>query len=148
MLSHPVSTLRLSAELRSLAAIRTFIEDTAAALRIDHDTTLDLLQAVDECATNIIVHGYRGRPGPIEIEMGRNGNVLIVRLRDRAPLFDPTQLPLPDISLPLEQRPVGGMGVFLARRLTDGMTYRVTPQGGNELTLIKKTHPLHPAEEV
>jgi anti-sigma regulatory factor (Ser/Thr protein kinase) len=58
-------------------------------------------------------------------------------LRDEAPAFDPTQAPEPDITLPLHLRPVGGLGIFLARRLMDAMTYRRTSDQQNEVTLTK-----------
>jgi len=133
------SSLRISAELKQLVVIRRFIEETAAAFKADPSAILDILQAVDEAATNIIVHGYRGQPGTIEIEIRREGDSLLVRLRDQATPFDPTAVPPPDLTLPLEKRPLGGMGIYLARQLMDEMTHRVTSQGGNELTLVKKT---------
>ncbi len=61
--------------------------------------------AVDELAANTIVHGYRGQPGTIEVEIERTAEALMVRRRDQAPPFDPTRLAEPDTSLPLEQRP-------------------------------------------
>ena len=131
------ASFRVAAELSNLASIRHFIEATARTYQVDDDAIGDVLQAVDESATNIIEHGYRGRAGEIEVEMAREDNGLIVRLRDAAPPFDPTQVPSPDLSLPLEARPLGGMGVFLTRRLTDGVTYRLTARCENELTLIK-----------
>ncbi|MEO7913057.1 MAG: ATP-binding protein, partial [Roseiflexaceae bacterium] len=90
--------------------------------------------AVNEVATNIVVHGYRGRPGAIEIGLRRQGDSIEIRLRDRAPLFDPTCVPTPDLTLPLHKRPLGGMGVHVTRELMDVMRYRVTPEGGNQLT--------------
>jgi anti-sigma regulatory factor (Ser/Thr protein kinase) len=135
------ATLRISADLKNLAAIREFVQASAAKMKADPAAVMDMLQAVDESATNIIVHGYRGRQGIIEVEVGRDGSALIVRLRDQATLFDPTRVPTPDLGLPLDQRPFGGMGVYLTRRLTDRVTYRVTPQGGNELSLTKTAIP-------
>jgi serine/threonine-protein kinase RsbW len=88
-------------------------------------------------ATNIIVHGYRKQPGTIDIAVRQVGNGLEICLRDRAPPFDPTQIPAPDLTLPLSKRPLGGMGIHLARQLTDSMTYRRTLGGDNELTLVK-----------
>ena len=101
--------------------------------------TLALVLAVDEVVTNIIQHGYRGQPGEIDIEIERRPDAAVVYVRDQAPPFDPTRLPDPDITLPLEQRPEGGMGVYLARRSVDDMSHQVTDQGGNQLTLTKKT---------
>ena len=97
----------------------------------------DIVQAVDEFVTNSIVHGYRGVGGPVEVEVDKSGTSLVVRLRDQAPQFDPTQLPSPDPAAPLAERRLGGMGVFLARDLKDSVTYQRTKES-NELTLVKE----------
>lgn len=131
-------TLDVSAELKNLAVIRHFVEDTAKVLGAGPDAIEDLVQAVEESAANIILHGYEGRPGQIEVEIRPDGNALVVCLRDQAPLFDPTGVPPPDLMLPLEERRLGGLGIYLTRQFTDGMSYRVTSKGGNELALRKK----------
>ncbi len=133
-------TLRVAAEVHNLAAIRRFIQETGAALDASASAIDDLVLAVDESATNIIKHGYGGQPGDIEIEVWREAEAVVVRLRDQAPPFDPTRVPDPDVTLPLDRRPVGGLGVFLTRCLVDAITHRLTSQGGNELTLTKKAN--------
>ena len=132
------SKMQVSAELQNLGAIRRFVRDTATALGGDCKAVDDMLQAVEEAAANIVVHGYRGQPGDIEVEVSLEKTVLVVRLRDRATLFDPTSIPPPDLTRPLEERRLGGLGVHLARHFTDSMTYRVTDDGRNELTLRRK----------
>jgi serine/threonine-protein kinase RsbW len=130
--------LRMPADVNQLAAVRAFIRQEAKRAGADPDTIADVVQAVDESVTNVIVHGYGGAEGEIEVEVERAGASLIVRLRDQARPFDPTLVPDPDTSLPLERRPLGGMGVFLTRELTDAVSYRRTDDG-NELTLVKKS---------
>ena len=100
----------------------------------------DLVQAVDEIVTNVIEHGYAGRDGKVEVELeaAPDGDGVIVRVRDACPPFDPTVVPTPDTAAPLDERPLGGMGVHLSRELTDAMTHRILPSGGNELTLVKR----------
>jgi serine/threonine-protein kinase RsbW len=127
-----------TAELKNLAAIRQFVEEQAEAFETNPDAIPDIIQAVDESTTNIVLHGYRGGPGSISVEVELAGDDLVVRLRDRAPTFDPTQVPPPDLTLPLETRPIGGLGVYLTRQMMDGVSHRALPQGGNELTLVKK----------
>lgn len=130
--------IHITAELKNLANIRRFIEETAASLGIDAAIIPDVVLAVDEAATNIVLHGYEGQKGTIEIEVEREGDALVVRLRDEALPFDPNTIPPPDLTLPLEQRPVGGMGIYLTRQVMDEVVHRITPQGGNELTLMKR----------
>jgi anti-sigma regulatory factor (Ser/Thr protein kinase) len=131
------STLRISAEVPNLVAVLRFVEATAAALQVNRDVIDDMLQAVDESVTNIIVHGYHEQAGDVEIGVSLEGDALVVRLCDQAPLFNPTLVPPPDLTLPLEKRRFGGLGIYLARQFVDSMTYRVTSEGGNELTLRK-----------
>ncbi len=131
------SSLRIEAELKNLSQVRRFVQETATALEASPDTVSEVLLAVDEAVTNSIVHGYRGQSGMIEIEVKRSGNLLLLRVRDQAPPFDPTQVPPPDLTLPLDQRPLGKMGIYMIQQLTDEVVYRVTPQGDNELTMIK-----------
>jgi serine/threonine-protein kinase RsbW len=135
--------LRVTAELHNLEAIRHFIEENARALQADHEAVYDLVQAVDECATNIMEHGYRGQPGPIEIEIERRAETIRITLRDQAPLFDPTGVPPPDLTLPLEQREPGGLGIYLTRHMVDAIQHGISPAGGNELVLSKLVQPTH-----
>ncbi len=137
--------LHTTAELNNLGTIRHFVEESTLSLSADEHTAYALAHAVDECATNIIEHGYRGQPGPIEIEIDRVGENLTIVLRDHAPPFDPTGVPPPDLTLPLEEREPGGLGIYLARQMVDQWHYRALPDGGNEFTLIKQSQADHAA---
>jgi serine/threonine-protein kinase RsbW len=131
--------LRIPAEVSQLAVARQFIAQVSADLGLPSSVCDPLTLAVDESLSNIILHGYRGQAGLIEIETEQVADAVLVHLRDQAPPFDPTRLPDPDIRLPLHDRPVGGMGVYLARRSVDKIAYERLPDGGNHLTLTKKT---------
>lgn len=132
------STLQITAKIANLDKIREFVECAAAGFQVPEDAVFDLALAVYEAASNIIEHGYRGVPGEIEINVNHNGDSLIISLRDRAPVFDPTKLPAPDLSLPLERRQIGGLGVFLMQESVDQIRHKPLPDGGNELLLIKR----------
>jgi anti-sigma regulatory factor (Ser/Thr protein kinase) len=107
---------------------------------IGAESVPDLVIAVDESATNIIRHGYGGRPGRIEIELERRDDAIVITLRDDAPPFDPTGRPGIDRDTPLARRAPGGFGIGLTRASVDRVTHRVIDAGGptgNELTLVK-----------
>ena len=124
------------ARVGDLGRIREFVRASATELQTDDDLVPDLVIAVDEAAANILRHGYRDHHGPIEVEIGREGGATVVRLRDEAPPFDPTVWPTPDLTIPLERRAAGGLGIHLARTSVDRMNYRARQGAGNELTLI------------
>ena len=104
------SHLCIPANFESLSTIREFVQQSAWAFQVEADSICDILLAVDEAATNIVVHGYRGCEGTIEIEIQRLEDALVVRLRDEANPFDPRCVPAADVELPLEQRAPGGLG--------------------------------------
>ena len=130
-------TLRIPAQVSQLALARQFVEETGASLGLPRTVTEPLTLAVDESLSNIVQHGYQDKVGMVELEMERTEEAVVVRLRDQGPPFDPTALPDPDIRLPLAQRPVGGLGVYLARRSVDSVVYERTAAGDNQLTLTK-----------
>ena len=132
-------TLRYStATIRDLNDIREFLESALLSLGSDSDTAGDLVLAVNEAVTNTLLHGYQEQPGPVAVCAEADGHDLLVRLLDEAPLFDHTAVPPPDINLPLEERPLGGLGVHMMRQLTDALLYRVTSDGQNELIFVKR----------
>jgi len=129
--------LRVSAQRKHLAAIRDFIREQADEAGAGPGDIDSLVQAVDEAASNIILHGYHEEPGMIEIEVKSRPDQVAVILRDSAPFFDPTRVQAPDINLPLEQRPIGGLGIHLIRHCVDEFSHCVRDQGGNELLMVK-----------
>lgn len=131
-------SLTVTADLNNLTDIYRFVEQTVATFGLEASIIYEIQLAVDEAATNIIIHGYQDQEGNIEIEIKQEGDAVIVLLRDEAAPFDPTAIPPPDLAKPLTERAVGGMGIHLMRQTMDEVNHRVTASGGNELTLIKR----------
>jgi len=126
-----------AAAVTDLSSMRRYLEETAAAMDVPDEDLGDMVLAVNEAVSNILRHGYRGRPGNVEMQVSRDDSALVVILRDEAPLYDPTQRPVPDTSVPLARRQFGGMGVHMMREFVDKLHYRVSAQGRNELELVK-----------
>lgn len=138
MTSAEPPVIAIDAGVDHLAAVRAFVREQSAAAGADAETTADLVQAVDELVCNVVEHGYAGRPGQVEVAFLRTADTLGFRIRDGAPPFDPRTVPEPPLDLPLAQRRLGGMGIHLARDLTDGFDHRILPTGGNEVTVRKR----------
>ena len=128
--------LKLHAELGLLSQIREYAIDTATALGVTSEAFLDLRLAIDEAITNILTHGYGG-PGEIELELSVANSDLVVRLRDKAPTFDPALAPSVDLTTPDQRENPGGFGVFLMQSAMDEIVHRKI-ENGNELTMIKR----------
>ena len=131
-------SLQLIAGLDQLAAIREFVQQEATRLGVDQSTIDDLLLAVTEVVTNSIEHGYNGQPGPITIEIDADSASVLVSVSDQAPPFDPRLGPLPDLSVPPQLRPPGGLGLYLIWSITDELRYDPLPEGGNKTCLVKR----------
>jgi serine/threonine-protein kinase RsbW len=133
--------LRVNADVDELADVRRFVRDAARDAEAPIECLDDLVQAVDEAATNVITHGYRGGPGWLDVGVGLADDRFVVTIEDAAPAFDPTAVPAPDLGVrPLARRP-GGMGVHLMREATDELAYRPRPGGGNILTMVRSRGP-------
>jgi len=135
----PEKTWRISrANLDDLKIIRRYIRDWTTALDIDDSIAYDLMMAATEVTTNIIVHGYHGQPGPIEIGMRNDENDIVIDFLDQAAPYDPGSASSPNVTLPLEQRSPGGLGIYLMKDCMDQIVHETLPHGGNKLTLIKR----------
>lgn len=124
--------------LEDSKAIRQFVEQSALSLGASDEETGEIVLAVNEAAANIFTHGYKKEPGYIRIGLRVKSGVIVITIYDISSSFDPTEVPQPDITVPLHLRPYGGMGVHMMRKFTDEMTYSSSPSGENELTLIKR----------
>jgi serine/threonine-protein kinase RsbW len=124
------------AHLEDLEEIRNRVEVAARLLGLHPERNYDLLLAVTELVTNSIEHGYKGNPGFIEIKIERAGDDVSVILCDQAPPFDPRQAPPPDLTLPLEQRSYGGLGIFLTLESVDDFVYEPLAGGGNQIRIV------------
>jgi serine/threonine-protein kinase RsbW len=131
--------IHVPASVDQLAEVRSFVRETVAGFGGDKAVSDDLVQAVDEATCNVMLHGYRGKPGDIDIAAELRDNRIEIRILDRAPTFDPTTAPRRDAgATPTPTRPGGmGLGIELLRTLTDEVHHSARPDGGNELTLVR-----------
>lgn len=134
--------LEVGAHLDSLGRVRDFLNSSLDSLGLPEDAAGDLLLAVDEAVSNIVMHGSTGDGAVVEVAVQAEPDAVAVRIRDNAARYDPTGTAAPRLDIsPLEQDHAGGFGVELIRRLVDELRYQVTDDGRNELTLVKRCAP-------
>jgi len=132
-------TALFSAKFEQLEAIREFVGQAARDAGMDDAEVYAVEVSVDEACTNIIEHAYKGvKGGDIECVCDNSGEQLTIILRDHGRPFDPATIPAPNLTAELKDRRVGGLGVFLMRRLMDEIRFEAFQDSGNVLTMIKR----------
>jgi len=131
--------LEVAAQLDNLGRVRDFVRESLGSHGLSEDAAGDLLLAVDEAVSNVVMHGDCGDGTVIEVAVTSGQDSVAVCIQDNAAQYDPTgtAAPAADVS-PLDREQAGGFGVELIRRLVDHLDYRVTEEGRNELTLVKR----------
>jgi anti-sigma regulatory factor (Ser/Thr protein kinase) len=124
-----IKTLTVSAHIDSLKPIADYVIQASKAANLDKKKTYKLRLAVDEIVTNIITHGYEetGRTGNITISGEMDSNSLKITLEDTAVFFDPREKMSAEeetIDLPLEDRKMGGLGIYLTINGVDEFQYK------------------------
>jgi anti-sigma regulatory factor (Ser/Thr protein kinase) len=131
--------LILPGTLDSLTQIGAYVLEAASQAGLERKTAYRLRLAVDEIATNSIVHGYDriGEEGNLVVIAEVGDGILTIILEDTGPAYDPFKTPSPDdLDQPLDDRDIGGLGVFLAIQGVDEFRYeRVDEKNRNIFTM-------------
>jgi serine/threonine-protein kinase RsbW len=141
--------LRVAAKLEVLSSIGAFVLKAAENAGLDRRAAYRLRLAVDEMATNIVVHGNPiEHSGDDEIRLTSEitDQSLTITLEDRGPEFNPLehQPPAGHIDKPMEQRPIGGLGVFLAIRGVDSFLYERVDDRNRSTFIVHRRPPGNP----
>ncbi len=112
------------ASLDLLGDIRAFIlEEDGAEERLPPKRVAHLDVAIEEIVVNICSYAYETPPGELTIRVEERPEFFAVEFLDNGVAFDPLAIDEPDVSLPLEKRDAGGLGILLVRRMMDEVHY-------------------------
>ena len=153
----------LENRIDELVRLSAFIDALGEEWSIAPEVVFNLQLALEECATNVIMYAYPPeekqtllvtaelvehdlmKQDPVEqdlvkqdpVEQGPVKHDLVLTIEDGGLPFDPTQVAEADTTLSAEERPIGGLGIFLVRQLMDTVAYQRV-EGKNRLTLMKR----------
>ena len=134
-----MQSVQFTAKFEYLDEIREFVGDIARTGGFGDKDIYNIQLAADEAASNIIEHAYEGvTDGLLELSCDVKGNTITIVLVDHGESFDPSVIPMPDLKADLSDRKIGGLGIFLMRKLMDEVHYEVKPNKNNVLTMIKR----------
>lgn len=111
-------------KLSELTRLAPWIEDISEKWELPAPLVFTLNLVLEEAFTNIVNYAYADEDKhEIEIQMDLQGNMISIILTDDGKAFDPTLRKDPDVTLPAEERDIGGLGIYLIRQMMDHVTY-------------------------
>lgn len=129
------STLLIKNDPAQLAQLYEFLEQLAESCGISMPQQMEIKLALDEAVTNVIQYAYPGTTGDIRIDIECENRELKITITDKGIAFNPLENKEPDVTLPLEERPIGGLGIFLVKQLMTDVSY----QRSDRYNILKMT---------
>jgi serine/threonine-protein kinase RsbW len=127
------------AQFEFLDEIREFVAQIAHEGGFTDRDIYSLQLAADEAASNIIEHAYEGiSDADLDVTCDMRGDTLTITMRDTGRPFNPSNVRQPNLKADLLERKIGGLGVYLMRKLMDEVHYISNPITGNVLTMTKR----------
>lgn len=130
--------LILHNNIQQIPQLAEFVETIAEEKNLDQAMAMSLNLALEEAVTNVILYAYPdGIDGLVDIEAYIHDDCLEFIISDSGKPFDPTAAPEADVTLGVDERSIGGLGIYLVRNIMDTVSYRYE-KGKNILVMIKK----------
>ena len=136
--SGSVRRLKLRNDINEIPRLQGFIQTLSDDIDLDHAQAMSLNLALEEAVSNVMLYAYpEGTEGQVEVEAAILDDRLEFKVSDSGVAFDPTVARAPDLAADLKDRPIGGLGIFLVKRIMDQVTY-TRENGKNILSMTKK----------
>lgn len=124
-------------EISEISVIANFIEQIGEQLELKPSLVMNLNIVLEEAVSNIILYAYPEKMGElITIMVEKTDSMLVFTITDKGVEFDPTVVPEADITLSAQERPIGGLGIYLIKKIMNEVEYQRI-DGSNVFTLKK-----------
>jgi serine/threonine-protein kinase RsbW len=130
--------LRVEPQVSEIPRLLDWVEACCGAEGVGDEIRYKMMLALEEAVTNVINHAFAGLPPPhlIQVRLDITAELFAAEVTDNGHPFDPSSAPDPDLTLPLEQRNPGGLGIYLMRNVTDRLHY--TPGANGNILRLEK----------
>jgi serine/threonine-protein kinase RsbW len=132
-------SLSVLSDVSNLQIIADFVTAAARKAQLDEQDIFAIQMAVDEACTNVIEHAYAGASGDVHLTCQVKPGEFTIIIRDHGRPFDPEAVPPPDLTSDLEERRIGGLGLYFMQKLMDEVRFSFEPETGNQVVMIKRT---------
>ena len=131
--------LTLDATLDKIPEVTAFVDSLLEELECPMKAQIQIDVAIDEIFSNIARYAYKGRKGSatVRVETEKNPAAVLITFIDKGIPYNPLEQKDPDITLAAEDRPIGGLGIFVVKKTMDGLHY-AHRDGQNILRIRKK----------
>ncbi|WP_437883909.1 ATP-binding protein [Pseudomonas sp. LRF_L74] len=136
--------LVIPSELGHIEDLNTSLAAVLRRHRIDESVQGDVRLIVEELACNVIEHGHHGNGAgsqELSVHITLEGDLLHLQFSDSGPPFDPLSAAEPDLDADIQERPIGGLGLFLIRQIAECVDYR--REGSHNLLQVTLRIPQH-----
>ena len=113
----------------------TWLHDACKEWNVNDDLTNKLDMCAEEIFANVAFYAYPEKQGIIDVTLNKTDTNIIFEFKDEGIEYNPLEKPDPDITLPPEERPIGGLGIYMIKNLSDEIYYK-RENGTNILTLV------------
>ena len=128
--------ITVEAVIDNLERVTVFVDSRLEALDCPADAQFQIEVAMEELFTNIANYAYAPGTGSVTVRAEGEPRTIALTFIDSGVPYDPLAKEDPDLTLSLEERPIGGLGVYMARQCMDEMIYR--REDGRNVTTIRK----------
>ena len=134
-----MTTKRFAAKTEVLSDVLGFVDRMLEKYECPMKIQTAACVAIEEVFVNVARYAYGDGEGDVELGIGfdRESRTVTFRMTDEGVPFDPLKKPDPDITLPVDEREIGGLGIFITKKTMDSVAY-VYENGKNILTMMKK----------
>jgi len=130
--------IKIKSTTDNLSMVRDFTKDTAVLSGLDSETINKIILAVDEACTNIIKHAYKySTDGEIVVKASYDKKKFTITLIDKGEHFNSNIIPNPNLKEYIKEKRVGGLGMFLMKKLMDEVVYSNLSDDSNQVILVK-----------
>jgi anti-sigma regulatory factor (Ser/Thr protein kinase) len=130
-----VTSISVPSSSSSLNKLSDWLSSVLRVYHCPEAISNQVMLANEEIFINIATYAYP-MDGEVTVRIGKKGNLLALQYEDEGVPFNPLEMPAPEINVPLEERKIGGLGIFIVRQIMDNVKYK-RENNKNKLTLYK-----------
>lgn len=134
--------LKIKNRIDELSKLPPFVEKVSVDMNLDEETRMNLNLVLEEAVSNVVLYAYPkgSEDDDIDISATTSDHSIVFVITDRGVAFDPLQGGQVDPTLPADDRPIGGLGIFIIKNIMNELEYQRV-EGKNVFILKKIVQP-------